>query len=232
MHAIWGAGQMAWTKSIFVVDRDVDVHDADAVFAACARNCDPARDIETVKGPLDILDHAAPWIGAGTKIGFDCTLKRAGEEINGGTITVPRSFSAEDRGRWVTGALKIEDVEHVWAPDELAGWLFVKTASRGRPIAEKLASWHGHRDGPPFAVVVGPGVGSGSTPQALFHWCANTDPGRDAIRAGRSVVFDATPKAGETQIGALPVRDWPPQMTVDDETTALIDRRWGEYGLG
>ncbi|MCH7873253.1 MAG: UbiD family decarboxylase, partial [Planctomycetes bacterium] len=95
MHAIWGAGQMAWTKLIFVVDRDVDVHDADAVFAACARNCDPARDIEMVKGPLDILDHAAPWIGAGTKIGFDCTLKRAGEEINGGTITVPRSFSAE-----------------------------------------------------------------------------------------------------------------------------------------
>ena len=108
----------------------------------------------------------------------------------------------------------------------------MKTAHRGRPIAEKLALCRDQHDGPPFAVVVGQGVRSGSTHDALFHWCANTDPGRDAIRAGRSVVFDATPKAGETQIGALPVRDWPPQMTVDDETTALIDRRWGEYGLG
>jgi hypothetical protein len=31
MHAIWGAGQMAFTKIIVVVDEHVDVHDQDAV---------------------------------------------------------------------------------------------------------------------------------------------------------------------------------------------------------
>ena len=38
----------------------------------CA-NCDPKRDIELVNGPLDILDHAAPQLGAGGKIGYDAT---------------------------------------------------------------------------------------------------------------------------------------------------------------
>lgn len=83
MHAVWGAGQMAWTKMIFVVDHDVDVHDHEAVLFHLCANCDPGRDIEIVNGPLDILDHAAPRLGAGHKIGFDATRKIAGEEVNG-----------------------------------------------------------------------------------------------------------------------------------------------------
>jgi 4-hydroxy-3-polyprenylbenzoate decarboxylase len=83
MHAIWGAGQMAWTKMIVVVDEHVDVHDQDAVLFHVSANCDPGRDLEIVNGPLDILDHAAPRLGAGHKIGFDATAKIPGEEVNG-----------------------------------------------------------------------------------------------------------------------------------------------------
>lgn len=83
MHSIWGAGQMAWTKMIVVVDHDVDVHDQDAVLFHLAANVDPSRDIEITQGPLDILDHAASRLGAGGKIGFDATRKIPGEEVNG-----------------------------------------------------------------------------------------------------------------------------------------------------
>ena len=86
MHAIWGAGQMAWTKAIVVVDEDVDVHDQDAVLFHLAANVDPGRDIEIVNGPLDILDHAAPRLGAGHKIGFDATRKIPGEEVGGHAV--------------------------------------------------------------------------------------------------------------------------------------------------
>ncbi len=83
MHAIWGAGQMAWTKLIVVVDEDVNVHDeSEVMFHLCA-NCDPGRDVELVNGPLDILDHAAPRLGAGHKMGFDATAKIKGEECGG-----------------------------------------------------------------------------------------------------------------------------------------------------
>lgn len=83
MHSIWGAGQMAWTKVIIVVDEEVDVHDQDAVLFHMAANVDPSRDIEITQGPLDILDHASSRLGAGGKLGIDATRKWPGEEVGG-----------------------------------------------------------------------------------------------------------------------------------------------------
>ncbi len=86
MHALWGAGQMSLTKMIVVVDEHVDVHNQDEVLFQLCSNVDPRRDIAIVDGPLDILDHAAPACGAGSKIGIDATRKIAGE---GGIRTWP-----------------------------------------------------------------------------------------------------------------------------------------------
>ncbi len=79
MHAIWGAGQMGLTKIIVVVDAHVDVHNQDDVLFHLCANVDPQRDIEFVRGPLDILDHATPFCGTGSKMGIDATRKIAGE---------------------------------------------------------------------------------------------------------------------------------------------------------
>jgi len=79
MHAIWGAGQMAFTKFIVVVDEHVNLHDQEDVLFHLFSNCDPARDTEIVHGPVDILDHASPDTGAGSKIGFDATVKLPAE---------------------------------------------------------------------------------------------------------------------------------------------------------
>jgi 4-hydroxy-3-polyprenylbenzoate decarboxylase len=79
MHAIWGAGQMSFTKFIVVVDQHVNVHDEQDVLFHLFSNCDPARDTEIVHGPVDILDHASPDLGAGSKIGFDATVKLPAE---------------------------------------------------------------------------------------------------------------------------------------------------------
>jgi len=107
MHAIWGAGQMAWTKAIVVVEDDVDVHDHEAVLFTLCANCDPGRDIEVVNGPLDILDHAAPRLGAGHKIGFDATRKWPGEECGGHAVrdfppdlTLPEELLNKVDQRW------------------------------------------------------------------------------------------------------------------------------------
>ena len=79
MHAIWGAGQMAFTKFIVIVDEHVNVHSEQDVLFHLFSNCDPERDTEIVRGPVDILDHASPELGAGSKMGFDATVKIAGE---------------------------------------------------------------------------------------------------------------------------------------------------------
>ncbi|HTS16546.1 MAG TPA: menaquinone biosynthesis decarboxylase [Verrucomicrobiae bacterium] len=79
MHGLWGMGQMMFTKMIVVVDADVNVHDtSEVLFRVCA-NVDPERDIIVTKGPADVLDHATPVMGFGSKIGIDATHKLKGE---------------------------------------------------------------------------------------------------------------------------------------------------------
>jgi 4-hydroxy-3-polyprenylbenzoate decarboxylase len=63
------------------VDHDVNVHDEQAVMFAIGAHVDPRRDIMMVDGPIDILDHASPYYGAGSKMGIDATRKIAGEGV-------------------------------------------------------------------------------------------------------------------------------------------------------
>jgi len=79
MSSIWGAGQMMFTKLIIVVDEQVNVHDEQDVLFHVGANWDPRRDTVIVDGPLDILDHAAPFCGTGGKMGIDATRKVPGE---------------------------------------------------------------------------------------------------------------------------------------------------------
>jgi 4-hydroxy-3-polyprenylbenzoate decarboxylase len=79
MHAIWGTGQMMFTKVIVVVDRDVDVRDTGRLVWKALAAIDPERDVEFVHGPVDELDHAAPRPCYGSKMGIDATRKWEGE---------------------------------------------------------------------------------------------------------------------------------------------------------
>ena len=73
MHAIWGMGQMMFTKMIIVVDEHVNVQDMNEVWWRVYNNIDARRDIVMVDGPLDVLDHSSPMPNWGTKVGIDAT---------------------------------------------------------------------------------------------------------------------------------------------------------------
>lgn len=248
MSSIWGAGQMAWTKSIFVVDGETDVHDQRAVMGAAARWCRPLRDVEIVRGPLDILDHASPWLGAGSKIGFDCTPRWEGEQAGGELPGGPRELPGdEELAGYVERVKGVAGVLDACVPESAPGWLVVEV-DRGlneadregmgrRVLGEVFAveTGFGSAPGLPFVVAVGRGVDIRSRVDGFFHWLANMDPGRDVVRhegGAGALGFDATPKtAGDGRDGE-PVRGWPPVVEEDAETRAKVDRRWAAYGLG
>ncbi len=75
IHALWGLGQMMFTKTIIVVDEDVDVHDLEEVVWKVTGNIDPRRDLVVADGPLDVLDHSSPTPLYGSKLGIDATRK-------------------------------------------------------------------------------------------------------------------------------------------------------------
>lgn len=75
MSALWGLGQLMFTKFAIIVDKEVDVHNLSEVALHVFGNTDPRRDMMFADGPLDILDHASPLMGYGSKVGIDATKK-------------------------------------------------------------------------------------------------------------------------------------------------------------
>jgi 4-hydroxy-3-polyprenylbenzoate decarboxylase len=75
MSAIWGTGQIMFTKCVVVVDEDIDPHDMTEVLFRITSNVDPRRDMLFTDGPLDVLDHSSDRFAFGSKVGIDATRK-------------------------------------------------------------------------------------------------------------------------------------------------------------
>jgi len=75
MHALWGMGQMMFTKILIVVEDNVNLQDMSEVLFVMGNHVDPERDVTIVRGPVDSLNHAAPMPDYGTKMGIDATRK-------------------------------------------------------------------------------------------------------------------------------------------------------------
>jgi 4-hydroxy-3-polyprenylbenzoate decarboxylase len=73
--AIWGLGQLSLTKVLIIVEEDVNVHNISEVSWKCFSNIDPKRDFLFTEGSVDILDHASPYFGYGSKVAIDATKK-------------------------------------------------------------------------------------------------------------------------------------------------------------
>ncbi|MCH2136951.1 MAG: UbiD family decarboxylase [Phycisphaerales bacterium] len=211
MQAIWGAGQMAWTKCVVVVDADaVDVHDEEAVLREVFKHVDFSRDVELVHGPLDILDHAAPQLGAGGKIGIDATRRMDGEQASTGSINPPRAIDI-DAVRQAVAHLPA----HV--PDWGMGRCVIvqvgdEAPARGRMAIKALETTLGRFDG--LAIALGPEVDITDRDQVWFHLLANMDPVGDRVDVGEGMGIDATPRRPEDATSTRPVRRWPEALPV------------------
>lgn len=75
MNALWGMGLMSLAKVIVVLDKDVNVRDADEAWWVALNHIDPQRDVRFTMGPIDVLDHAARAFTYGSKMGIDATTK-------------------------------------------------------------------------------------------------------------------------------------------------------------
>ncbi|MBL8762288.1 MAG: UbiD family decarboxylase [Phycisphaerae bacterium] len=247
MHAIWGAGQMSWTKTIVVVDENVDVHDSGAVLRAVGEHCEPARDCELVRGPVDILDHAAPFLGVSGKLGLDATRKTNPSETHRSVTGLgaelckagPIPAVEGDAARATeTRVRAIDSVLDARVPEELGGhWLLIRAEKReagdGVRIIKAIGAITEECALPRYTIVVGADADLANFDSALFHWMASYAPDRDRNLSlcGRRVAFDATPKLPGDGANGQPVREFPPLLRMSEEVRARVSARWMEYGL-
>ena len=97
MHALWGLGQMMFTKVIIVVDKDVDVHNMREVVWRVGVAIDPKRDLLISEGPCDVLDFAAQTADVSGKLGIDATEKWPDEGFDRGWPEILRMPKEVDR---------------------------------------------------------------------------------------------------------------------------------------
>jgi 4-hydroxy-3-polyprenylbenzoate decarboxylase len=109
MNAVWGLGQLMFSKIVVVVDSDVDVHDLRQVAWVVGTHIDPQRDVQMTVGPVDDLDDAAALPAFGGKMGIDATRPWASEGY-------ARSWPARVATTEATGRRAVE----IWS--RVKGW--------------------------------------------------------------------------------------------------------------
>jgi len=210
LYALWGLGQMMYTKMIIVVDEHVNVHDYAEVARAIQKNVvDPSHLIIT-EGPLDALDHASNRAFQGFRLGIDASTKRPVEvnEAYKSPISVDNpmddvqiiAFKKEDGGQTVKEHLKAlaDDAGH------LAHYVIVVDEWID-PTALSTVSWK------------------------VFN---NIDPERDLVISqkpdGRLFMgIDATKKGPQDGL----MRPWPDDIEMTPEVIARVTERWKTYGI-
>ena len=90
MNALWGAGQMMFTKMIIIVDETVNIHNMLELAQYVSQNTHPTQDLVFSQGPVDVLDHSCSRMAFGGKMGIDAT-KKLPEELpkNGNNTHMP-----------------------------------------------------------------------------------------------------------------------------------------------
>jgi len=85
MNAIWGMGQMMYTKLIVAVDETVNVQNLSEVRDAVLRNVHGMDSLFLSEGPLDALDHSSDQALYGSRLGLDATA--VGNDVQESGVT-------------------------------------------------------------------------------------------------------------------------------------------------
>ncbi|MCL4328891.1 MAG: menaquinone biosynthesis decarboxylase [Candidatus Thermoplasmatota archaeon] len=104
MFALWGMGQLMFSKIVVVVDDDIDVHDRKQVIWAMTTRIDPQEDVLIIPGTVtDTLDHPSRILNYGSKMGIDATRKGKSEGYNRvwpEVLEIPEELRKAMDSRW------------------------------------------------------------------------------------------------------------------------------------
>ena len=215
-QGLWGAGQMMFNKYLIVASEQTDIRSHGDIMRLM-RHIDPERNLIWADGILDVLDHATPTCGYGSKLGIDLTDIDPDKEFN---PRVPGTASP-------MGGVELFDTQFMAEYGLLL--LFAEREWRERVDVEQYISHNGFDDAR-FVVLFDRGAAGNMRPSDLM-WlaAANTDPRRDIRLHGNTLLIDARSK--RPGYGNNP-RRFPNVVTSLPETIHLVDERWGKYNLG
>lgn len=209
LYALWGLGQMMYTKMIIVVDNGVNVHDYAAVARAILQHVTLSNHLVISEGPLDALDHASNRAFQGFRLGVDATAK----------------LPLESKGLTQSlAALDFTDPANVQ--------IIPFSKKEGQTALDFLRSHATPLAGPRFMILVDEWIDPHNYSTVTWKIFNNIDPMRDMVIHPRSdgslfVGIDATKKGPEDGL----LRPWPDDITMSPEMIVKVNERWTDYGI-
>ena len=205
---LWGAGQMMFNKYLLLTPASTNIRSEEEM-AWLMRNCDLKKSLIRSEGIYDVLDHATATCGYGGKVALDLTdvAERENKIV----------FDSEKLPEGVVADTTLLDK---W------GVLLLFADNNLRIDANEVAKTTNCN----FVVLFDSRAEKMSANELLWLGAANTEPTRDITLQGSTLIIDARakrPKANDRN----PSR-WPNIVTASEETIALVDKRWNEYGIG
>lgn len=216
-QGLWGAGQMMFNKYLVIADESVDIRSKEAM-CRLFRGLDTRKNIIWSEGILDVLDHATPTTGYGSKMAIDLT----DVDVDAAPMRFDVPHTAEPYG-----GVALYNAEFV---DSLGLAVLYADREWRESIDVEAYIKHNGLEGIKYAVVFDYGASEGMTPSDLL-WlaAANSDPRRDMRLCGDTLIVDARSK--RPGYGDNPPR-FPNVVTSHPDTIEHVDARWTEYGLG
>ncbi|MHB1454890.1 MAG: menaquinone biosynthesis decarboxylase [Saccharofermentanales bacterium] len=227
LYALWGLGQMMYTKMIIVVDSTVDVHDYGAVLQAITDNVAAECQLVITEGPLDALDHASDRPFQGFRLGVDATSRHPLESKHADAADaadIAAGHPAESGHAPSAGTYDIRDDHRIRIIP------FSKNSGiRAQGLLESMAD---DLSAPSWVVLIDGWIDPADLSTVAWKIFNNIDPKRDMVLQTRSdgslfVGIDATKKGPMDGLS----RPWPDDIAMSPDVVRLVDERWPQYGI-
>jgi 3-polyprenyl-4-hydroxybenzoate decarboxylase len=209
---ILGEGQLALTKFLLCTDRPVDLRDFKATLEHVLARADFRTDLFVFANlAMDSLDYAGPRInegGKGVLLGLGDPIRDLPRELSG---ELPHGVT--DARVFCPGCLVVSGPDHAEEPD----------APRRIAAHPTLAQWP--------LVVISDEAERATRSAANFLWTTFTrfDPAADIHAAAVELVHNHPSFTPPIAIDARMKPNYPEELYCDEETAALVSRRWKEY---
>ncbi|MFN8207835.1 MAG: menaquinone biosynthesis decarboxylase, partial [Bacteroidales bacterium] len=227
-NALWGAGQMMFTKLFVITGENQDIHNYRELAMHLADNIDLNRALFFTRGPVDVLDHSSMSFSYGGKLCIDASPAWSEEEISQvlPVLTHPVAWVPQNIPGIQLSSLITGKKLHV----------FVVVIDKSENTVEKAAGeLAGSMPDGMQAVLLftDHSFGNLQPDRLLWYILNNIDPVRDihliSLEKVVYITVDGTRKSKKSDNFE---RNWPNVIVSDEETVRTVDEFWHELGLG
>ena len=216
VNSLWGNGQMALNKMMFITDdENLDITNYHEFISKSLQYFRPDKDLIFAQGPLDVLDHSSDRFIFGSKVAFDLTKKNINPSKNHNKIDIEKIKQSNQ---------DIKAVKNLYPQYPI----LILAIEKNQPVKKYIENLKNIVENT-FKIIIFTDKIFDINDLYLAAWIvgSNTDPKRDFYieknEEKAQLWIDATAKNKDFDNFK---RQWPDIILMDEKTIKKIDKKW------